>query len=374
MTALKCFLLDHGYTSQNSAPCCHMLFTGPLPTSFTNMHTNRHYIEIKQSMDRGVWHKACNDCQIVEERNVPNVQSKRQLVLDHYNNTKCDGLIDLTLAPGYLCNLQCRSCNPWLSSSWVAEYQTPAMAVIDHDGHPNWIKSNRLAKTSPAPVYNYDDDDWSTVKYVNFVGGEPLYNPEFYKQLEKIANDTNGDCVISITTNATVVLDINKYHWLSKFKEIHIGLSIDSVGRSAEFIRTGTVWSKVAKNIEFYKSVKMFSNTTEYHLTNSVLNLLETHATVTWLESRGIPRCGLVTHVTGPAHLTYSVLTDAEKQEIVKRLAGTRAEYIIPVLDEYPFDPVNRTNFLRFMEHTKNYHGMDWKDYLPDLYNIMNEA
>ena len=374
MTALKCFLLDHGYTSQNSTPCCHMVFPGQRPTSFTNMHTNSHYIEIKQSMDQGVWHKSCNDCRIVEERNVPNVQSKRQLVAYQYNNTKCDGLIDLTLAPGYLCNLQCRSCGPELSSSWIAEYQTPAMAMIYRSNYNSDYKLDVLGKFLPDPVYNYDDDDWSTVKNVNFVGGEPLYNPGFYKQLEKIANDTNGDCAVSITTNATVVIDINKYHWLSKFKEIHLVLSIDSIGRSAEFIRTGTVWSKVAKNIEFYKSVKMFSNTTAFHLTNSVLNLLETHAAVTWLESKGIPRVGLITHVTGPAHLTYSVLTDAEKQEITKKLAGNRAEYIIPVFDDYPFDPVNRENFLLFMEHTKNYHGMDWKDYLPDLYNIMNEA
>lgn len=377
MTALKCFLLDNGYTSQSAAPCCHMNFTslarpeGPIIDSFSKLHSDKRYIEIKQSMDSGVWHKDCTSCRVVEE--VPNstIESKRQSVAKYFHAYPADdktnvGLVDLTLAPGFLCNLQCRSCSPILSSSWINEKramsQALGLSMFPYNDEPI------------RPNYNYHNDDWSNVRYVTFLGGEPLYNPEFYIQLEKVANDTGGNCIVSIVTNCTVRLDLKKYHWLNKFKNVNLVFSIDSIGRSFEFIRTGANWDKVVKNIQFYKSIELFKHGCSSHVTNSILNILEMSATLDCLESMGVRDSGVITHVTAPAHLTYSVLTDQEKQEIIKRLTNTRSDYNIPVLLDSPHNPTNRANFLLFMEHTKNYHGMDWKDYLPDLYNIMNET
>jgi hypothetical protein len=67
------------------------------------------------------------------------------------------------------------------------------------------------------------------------------------------------------------------------------------------------------------------------------------------------------------------VLTHDEKIEIIKQIQDTRAEYVIPALNDCSYNPDHRSQFLLFMEHTKNYHGMDWKDYVPALYKIMNQ-
>jgi hypothetical protein len=32
-----------------------------------------------------------------------------------------------------------------------------------------------------------------------------------------------------------------------------------------------------------------------------------------------------------------------------------------------------RSRFFDYMAHTKTYHGMDWQDHLPDLYNLMTQ-
>lgn len=363
MTALKCFLLDHGYANSMNTPCCHVPpEVGQDVDSFSTLHNTKLYTEIKQSMDQGIWHDACNECHQIELCPNETSKSKRQFLLQNYTKPDYnpnDGLLDLQLSPGYLCNLQCRSCNPWLSSSWIKE---------NHD-MPDTI-AIRYSDLGPLK-YDYSKDDWSNVKSCSFVGGEPLYNPEFYIQLKRLFNATGGNCTVSITTNGTTSLNLEKYNWLVEFKNVDINLSIDAIGRGAEFIRTGTSWDKVVKNIQFYKSTKPFDNLS-FHITNSVLNVLETDKTLKWLESMDIPDCGLITHVTNPAYLDYSVLTDYEKQNIVDQISGTKAEYIIPKLVECEFNPVNRSNFLLFMEHTKNYHGMDWEDYLPDLFNIMN--
>lgn len=364
---LKCFFLAHGYNNLNSSACCELTAPFPLATDFTSLHNNKSFIEIKQSMDAGIWHSACERCRMTEASPNTQAQSKRQESLKKYtfsNYDKNAGLIDLQLAPGYLCNLQCRTCNPTLSSSWVKE-DIVLRGAAPRNRVDIPIKVNQSAKI------NYSNS-WTGVKYVNFVGGEPLYNPEFYTALSKLLVDTDGDCEIALTTNGTVLLDLDKYELLSNFKRVYLTMSIDSVGASAEFIRTGVTWSKVVKNIEFYKSSKMFSDTISFHLTNSVLNMLETDPTLEWLESMEIPNCGLTTHVSDPQYLTYSILTDFEKHAIIERLKGSKADYIASVLPNYQYNSANRSNFFQFMEHTKNYHGQDWKDYLPELYALMN--
>ena len=382
MTPLKCFHLDHGYSSLTSSPCCQVEIpdnrssSGNIIDSFSTLHKNKHYIEIKQSMDQGIWHDLCNTCRVVEAQKSDTL-SYRQHSLHKYHKPAYnvnDGLIDIQLAPGYLCNIQCRSCTPALSSSWINESRdmpaTLAAPGTQHHAMKNDIKFSTI-KVLPSPVYDYTKDDWSSVKYASFVGGEPIYNPEFYVQLKKLFTETNGLAVISFATNGTIALDLTKHPWIADFKNIQVNFSIDSIGSSAEFIRTGTVWSKVEKNIQFYKSMNI---DTAYHMTNSVLNILETNRTIDYLESMNIRSSKLVTHVIDPVYLNYSVLTENEKLKIVEQIRGTNADYIISALADCEHNPDNRSKFFLFMEHTKNYHGMDWKDYLPDLYNIMNEA
>ena len=367
MTPITCALLDHGYTTQESAPCCHMHISNDEVDS-------KHYIEIKQSMDNGVWHPKCHRCRIVEETTSTEIKSKRQCTNDYFRQylDPADnvGLVDLTLAPGFMCNLQCRSCTPYLSSSWIKEELAMPLEIAQSK------YAFRDQQARDTLKYNYADDDWSTVRFANFLGGEPLYNPEFYVQLEKLFNDTNGNCMLSITTNGTVRLDLKKYHWLGKFKTLNLCFSIDSTGRSFEFIRTGGIWDNVVKNIQFYKSMDFSSNGCTVgissHLTASILNILEINNTLDYLESMDIPVT--TTQLTEPKHLTYSVLTDQEKQKIIEKIDGTKAGYLVPYMLTEQHNPTNRKNFLLYMEHTKNYHDLDWKDYLPDLYNIMNTA
>ena len=370
MSSLNCFLLDHGYTNLNLSACC-LMGAGAWDSSYSKLHTNKNFIEIKQSMDQGIWHTACEKCRVIEVLHETDTKSRRQLTSVNYTSpdyNKSNGLVELQLSPGYMCNLQCRSCKPTLSSSWIKE----DLALPSGLSQTPRNKFNIPINIDQILKYDYSSDDWSAVKYVTFVGGEPLYNPEFYTLLEKLLVDTDGNCDIAVTTNCTVPLNLDKYQLLTKFKSVHLTLSVDAVGSSAEFIRTGTSWDKVVKNIQFYKSTNMFKGTIDFHLTNSVLNILETTTTLEWLESMDIPHCGLTSYVSDPPYLSYSVLTDIEKEKIITKIAGTKSDYIISALANYQYNSIDRSNFLLFMEHTKNYHGQDWKEYLPALYDIMS--
>lgn len=218
----------------------------------------------------------------------------------------------------------------------------------------------------------YQPDDFSEVKAVILLGGEPLYNKDYFPLLHMIGDQTNGRCTLIIQTNCTIAMDFEKFPFLKKFKQISTNCSIDAIGKAFEFIRTGGSWPKVAKNLEHYLRAGF---NPAYHLTHSALNLFDTIACRRWLRHAGIPDSGLQTFVSRPSHLSYNIFTPEEKLSFQRwfddQNVGSEDRYLLDTVMSSDFDPVLRERFLEYMDHTKKFHGLDWKEYLPGLYNLM---
>ena len=89
-----------------------------------------------------------------------------------------------------------------------------------------------------------------------FTGGEPTYQPQFYKILDIIIEEDFTDIFVCITTNASMITD-KLINYVSKIKSVHFTLSIDAVGKLAEYVRYGTVWSIVDRNIKRVLELKI---------------------------------------------------------------------------------------------------------------------
>lgn len=337
------------------------------------MHQHPIWIEIKQSFDQGQWpEKYCTVCQTVEKNNdSPHVKSKRQSTLlnygymrNHFGPLKDNQLYSLVVDTGHLCNFQCRSCTPWLSSSWIPEWNAMPKEF-------KWQVELITHKVWPHVPYDIQKDDISQLKFVNFLGGEPLYNVKAYGLMEKIFEDTKGDCMINLSTNGSLRLDVDKYPYLKKFRRLNLTYSIDAIGQQFDFIRTGGNWKKVASNIDHAKSLPNVR--VGFHAALSVLNLFEIPKLKAWAQETDLQWPSETTYVTDPTYLSYKVLTDKEKDIIYQWLDRYGYGYMCDVFSNYPFDPTEREKFFRFMEHTKNYHGMDWQEYLPQLYKLMTQ-
>ena len=119
---IKCFYLDHGYDTHVNGPCCYENIPGK--NSFVEMHQQPKYIEIKQAFDLGHWpEKYCSVCKNLEAINNPDYKSKRQwgAYLYEQNKPVANKISELIVHTGTLCNLQCRSCGFYCSSSWKNE-------------------------------------------------------------------------------------------------------------------------------------------------------------------------------------------------------------------------------------------------------------
>lgn len=360
---IKCYLLEHGYTSQTLAPCCKMEFSR-YTTSHSEMLQHPTYIRVREQMAAGEWAPECHLCQITEEQGDGNQKSLRQ-THGHREIGTDNKLKDLVINTQRLCNLQCRSCNPTLSSSWIPEYRKLPKELDTVKFHVDFSK----IQVYPQYEYEYSKDDLSNLESVTLLGGEPLYDPKSFALLEKILHATNGRCRVSLSTNGTIFFDLDKYPWIREFEEIWLAFSIDAIGPAAEFIRTGCTWETVQRNIDRYRELSGLR--LSYHCTHSVLNLFELNDVLEWMGKRNIPDSTHFVRVEDPPYLSFNILTDREKQYIADKLKSTPAKYIIDSMMDSTYDPDLRRKFLAFMEHTQQYYDMDWKVYLPELADMI---
>jgi hypothetical protein len=371
ISKINCWYLDHAYDIQENGPCCFQRISGS--NNYTSFHSSAQYAEIKNSFEQGQWpNNYCTRCRDAENQFIGDNQSKRQSALHEYKvyNIDVDNpvkkLHSLTVDAGRYCNIQCRICNPYLSSSWVEEsselfkkYPSAAKWIINPEHFPTGTK------VYPSTKFNFDDDI-SELKHVHFTGGEPLYSTDLNPIMDHILEKAGPNCLISIMTNGT--LSYKSVRSLSKFKQVSIILSIDGVEKTAEFIRTGCDWATVDKNIKEYVEIGANLN---YHPTYGVLNLFGVVELTEYATAMGIKTSsekGFVDHLP---HLSYSVLTDDEKTSVLEYLNSAQLTSIAERVQAAVYNPVDRQNFFDFMEHTRQFHGMFWGDYLPELYALM---
>jgi MoaA/NifB/PqqE/SkfB family radical SAM enzyme len=358
---IKCLYFEHGYDQQVNGPCCYQSIPGV--HSFTEMHKSPVYLEIKDSFASGRWpEKYCTKCRDVEQLHVDKNYSKRLSIFKDHKNADHwipDKLYIMTIDTGSHCNIQCRICSVKHSSSWKDETKV-------------WYKKQYNAKQLDKPISFdpnfYDDaqDDLSYLKSVNLIGGEPLYGAETSMMLEKIFAAAGPNVYVSISTNGTV--NYKNMPILKKFKNINLVFSIDAVGRAFEFIRTGANWDTVDKNIHDWAEV----NPVLLHPTYGLLNTFELVKLSQYMKQMNIAETAETNFLSYPEYLNYSVLTDQERETVIAYLISNGFDHIAKNAGEYTHNAKNRKNFFKYMEHTKEYYGLDWQEYLPELYNLMN--
>jgi 4Fe-4S single cluster domain len=369
---IKCFYFDHAYDQQSSGPCCYLKIDGV--GNFKDLHQHYTYLKIKQNFEQGQWtDNYCNECKNLE---LGHNSSKRQSAMRFYEKYKItdadvDKLYDLTIDAGRYCNIQCRSCSPKHSSSWFPEMahmiknNIGAPASTLHPHARAWYETKKV-----TPVVPYDQsDDMSNLKVLSIIGGEPLYNAVTFSSLQKILDINGPECQIVISTNATV--SYKTIGILKEFKEVILILSIDAIGKAAEFIRTGCTWESVAQNIIDYQQLPNLHLT--YHPAYSVMNLFEFVKMKEWTSKLNIFETSEISVVFHPKYLNYCVLNDDEKIKVLKYLNENNLDFVASQVENSVHDPEERKRFFGFMEHTKSYHNMDWREYLPELYQLMGD-
>jgi organic radical activating enzyme len=150
-----------------------------------------------------------------------------------------------------LCNLKCRTCSPYFSTSWHEDY--------DKLRDPNIIdiypKTLLIPGNTDSQLLDEIMPHLSEVERIYFAGGEPLMQIEHYKVLEELirikhTGTTEKPLILQYSTNFTS-LSLGKHNVLDywkQFSRVVVNASLDGSYERAEYWRKGTNWDKVVQN------------------------------------------------------------------------------------------------------------------------------
>lgn len=146
-----------------------------------------------------------------------------------------------------LCNFKCRTCWHGASSSWFEE----AKKLKNNLGNKAIIKA-----TSDNHFIDQLINSSAQIEEVYFAGGEPLMMEEHYFLLDKLISTEQTNVHLRYNTNLSQLhlKHNNAIHFWNKFSTITLSISIDNLGRKAEYIRKGLIWEQLLKNMLEIKS------------------------------------------------------------------------------------------------------------------------
>lgn len=243
-------------------PCCltshHNYFAGDLKTeTIDEIWNSDNMKKLRKEMIEGKRPSICDTCWKKEEvtgvsgrthhnKDFPDVIEKiPSITLEDGTCTEMD-LKYWDFRFSNLCNFKCRSCGPRYSSAWVPDAKKLGYA----DQEKVW----NIESVEDKPNVDFLENQIDNVKRIYFAGGEPLLMPEHWQILDKLVENKKFDVKLSYNTNCSV-LEYGKKNVIDYWKQWQLGKlevwpSIDEIGDRAELIRSGTVWSKVEKNLK----------------------------------------------------------------------------------------------------------------------------
>ena len=287
---------------------------------------------------------------------------------------------------GTFCNVMCRYCSPYSSS---------ALGVLP--GDYKWFERESFWEHLKNNIQN--------VQVFHIEGGEPLLIPEYYRFMKMaVETDTAKNIKIESTTNLTKIPNKAWDLW-KEFKEVRLGVSVDTVGDSFYYIRYPSTWQQVSENIK--RIDKAEGNFALWFATSiSTLNIWYLPDLVKWKIKQqfkrfnnGTTRPFFSDHpIHAPKYYNIKCLPQMVKCDVTDHLLSSIKE-VDQVADEFEssdkmrdvykisvrnlFDSyisfMNQEDlsnpwYSKFLSHTKRLdveRGQKMRDYMPEWYEIL---
>ena len=248
----------HGFPNGQAYPCC--LAESDYPVG--NFHTNSmkevwnsdNYKQLRYNMMNEIPSKECSKCYEREQsgfismRNDSNKNFGQHLNL--LEKTKPDGYVEEFKIRYYdirfsnLCNMSCRTCGSWFSSSWYNE----EVKLYGARNHPQFMYAGK----DKDDMWNQMQEHIPYLEQIYFAGGEPLIMEEHYRVLKELVRLKRFDVRLIYNTNFSKLMlkDENVLDYWKLFKSVSVGASLDGMGARGEYIRKGTKWDDIVRNRE----------------------------------------------------------------------------------------------------------------------------
>lgn len=294
--------------------------------------------EVRRDLIKGVRRPECQRCWKDEDNGIVSLRKSQNIargkdysknVQDFFKNTT-PSLPTLELKLSNRCNLRCMMCSPAASTKWMKTWNSVKSYYTTgyRDFVDRVIEENDLTNSPSLDLFlsNPDFIEEFTkaavdIQMLDFAGGEPLIDPLHYKILQRMIEHGNPHkTTLRYSTNLTLLQfeRLNILDLWSKFKEIHLTISIDGSRNLNAFIRHGTNPDQLETNVKEVKrldQVTILKGTT----TVSALNSLLMDETIEYI----FGELGLVWHssrLTAPDFLDARIWNEKDRMLAIERV------------------------------------------------------
>jgi sulfatase maturation enzyme AslB (radical SAM superfamily) len=364
-------------TQHERTTCCASLEDVGSKLSFKEYWNGDKMKDIRKKMLNGETIPSCHNCY-----NTPSALSYKYHFNGNYSN-KLDEVLKntdengnysgLPIAIDYrnsLCNLRCRMCGANASTSIRADF-----ANVEKYSH--YYNKSDLLSSDESKRLEIDQlnemlflIENSEVDEIYWAGGEPLFNLNHYKILEKLIELGKTDVMLRYNTNLTN-LKFKHYDFIeliSKFSNVHLYFSQDGIGEVGEYIRYGVKFDEWEHNLNKVISIKKDGWRLHFHSVMTMITLLDIENILEFVESKSVLSIDFFKCYVDE----YKNLLGLEfySEEIIQRILDDK----IKLLNSKFTQTTNRDITINFLQKLKAeftqipFQKLEWEDRVRELY------
>ena len=339
-TVRPCCLADHEVVNDDGVK----ITLGDTP--FDSIRSNNYMRGLRQQFLAGEQPETCRRCWAEESSGRT---SKRMHTLDRLKHWIDDSdwtedakpLMFLDLKLGNICNLKCRICGSWSSSTFAAE-EIRYQENKKDNYHYVMMKLGRWPREEQR-FWQDLENNMAGIRYLEFTGGEPFMIQEHFDLLKKLADSGHaGNIEIHYNTNGTIFPNDAEQIW-RHFRHVEIALSIDDVGARFEYQRSNARWEEVNTNIEMFREIRKrnINISLQVCTTVNVFNIFYLEHVAAWIDQQGFD------------FVYWNMLHDAP-QFCIANLPRKAKDLAEATLRNAKFSAKNREEVLRIIDFMQN--------------------
>lgn len=324
---------------------------------------------VRKLLHEGKWPSGCNTCEWMErdglrsmrldflldddnvfykshgqESSFDNREKAKRKLLDCYDSISHkvdnDGLRHIEFRFSTACNFSCLHCSKVYSSGWtkkLKKYEPDDEVKLndlrqllgtEHRHGPNDRNEMSLTTEESLKIVEDLNENFPELKYIDFSGGELLYQKQFFPTLKKLSEHPNSKNMhISFHSNFNADFSITELSdHLEPFQTTTICISIDAGKSFYSYFRHGGKWEKLQKNIKEFKNYNHFT-WLDISCTTSIYQMLDIYDVFESFIELGCSTDASIVQTPqylDPSLLLYDFKSDVEKdlrktEDLIKR-------------------------------------------------------
>jgi MoaA/NifB/PqqE/SkfB family radical SAM enzyme len=344
-------------------PCCK--YANNIANNLDDYLNSQDLVDLQNDFRLGNKPVGCKRCWDDEDAGIV---SKRQLDEPYLNRNNSNVQL-LSLPFGNSCNLACRICSSYSSSTWLIEEKKLQKYIpVKSFKHQRFYQDNEFIQK----IKNLCHD----VVYLQFPGGEPFLAgiDEHLDFLDHLLTLSPANISLHYITNTTIFPKQEFWDRWVKFKNVDIQLSIDGIEEQFEYNRWPAKWDNCNLNIAKYIAQRDQLPNIQISVSHSVsiFTVYYLPEFIKWClqNNLGKPYLGMV---ADPKIYNIKVLPQHIKDQIVKKLSRYNLTNVLQYMNSEDLSDqftdagvmTNRLDQLR---------NQDFKVVFPDFYQLLKDT